>query len=70
MASLDEVETIVKEAILNVAEGKAAGDWPTQQLARQGDLLMVRVAEARLIYQDLEKTLQKEKLLRSQTGNN
>ncbi len=70
MASLDEVETIVKEAILNVAEGKATGDWPTKQLARQGDLLMVRVEEARLIYQELEKTLQKEKLLRSQTGNN
>ena len=70
MSSLDEVETMVKEATLRVAEGKAAGDWPAQQLARQGDLLMVRVEEARLIYRELQRTLQEERALRSSTGAN
>lgn len=70
MSSLDEVETMVKEASLRVAEGKAAGDWPAQQLARQGDLLMVRVEEARLIYRELQRPLQEERALRSSTGAN
>lgn len=64
-ASLKEIENIVAEARRLDAEGKLENDRYRKLLARQGDALLERVAQARGIYADLKRTAEAEQNLRT-----
>jgi len=61
LASLDEIETIIKEARELDAQGKLEADRYRKELARQGDLLMQRVTAARELYADLKNVAETER---------
>lgn len=61
LASLSQIEAIVAEARQLEAEGRLGADRYRQQLARQGDALLERVAAARRLYEDLRQTAQAER---------
>jgi hypothetical protein len=64
LASLAEIEQIVAEAQKLNAEGKLERDRERdrnrKQLARQGDLLLERVTQARKLYEDLKRVANAE----------
>jgi len=64
LASLDEVEAIVREAQKQNDEGKAGADRHVRELALQGPELLRRVEAARRIYADLKDVAAKERPLR------
>jgi len=64
LASLDEIEQIITDARRLDSQGKLEGDRYRKELARQGDLLLQRVALARELYADLERVAEAERGLR------
>ncbi len=68
LKSLKEIEDIVAEAHRLDSEGKLETDRYRKQLARQGDLLLERVARARNQYADLKRIAETERPLRLRTG--
>ena len=60
-ASLAEIEQIIAEARRLDAEGKLESDRYRKQLARQGDLLLQRVAQARELYEELKRVAEAER---------
>jgi len=65
LASLDQVEAIVREAQKQNDEGKAGADRHIRELAIQGPELLRRVEAARRIYADLKDIAAKERPLRA-----
>ena len=65
LASLAQIEQIVAEARRLDAEGKLETDRYRKELARQGDLLLERVALARSLYADLKRIAEAERSIRS-----
>jgi hypothetical protein len=63
--SLAQIERIVAEAKQLAAEGKLEQDRNRQELARQGDLLLERVAAARKLYDELKRVAETERGLRA-----
>ncbi len=61
LASLTEIEKIISEARGLDAQGRLEGDRYRKELARQGDLLLKRVASARELYADLKRTAEAER---------
>lgn len=68
LASLDEVETIVREARKLNDEGKAGEDRYLTELASQGPELLDRIEAARRIYADLKEVAAKERPLRAKAN--
>ena len=66
--SLAEIDQLVAEARRDDAAGKLEQDRCRKQLARQGDLLLERVALARKLYQDLQRVAEAERPLRGVSG--
>ena len=66
LASLAQIEQIVAEARRLDAEGKLETDRYRKELARQGDLLLERVALARSLYADLKRVAEAERSIRSE----
>jgi hypothetical protein len=64
-ANLAEVEQIVADARRDDAQGKLENNRYRKQLALQGDLLLQRVAQARLLYADLERVANAERTPRA-----
>ncbi len=64
LASLDEVEALVKDRIDKNERGEAEFNLAYKQLALQGPELMKRVAAARQIYEDLRKVADQERPMR------
>ncbi len=62
--SLDQIEQIVAEAQRLDSSGQLAGDRTRQLLARQGPALLERVALARRLYEELERTAERERPVR------
>jgi hypothetical protein len=60
LASLDEVEQIVADAMAQVAAGSAGGDRAVEELADQAAPLLERVAAARALYADLKRVAAEE----------
>jgi hypothetical protein len=65
--SLEQIEQIVAEARRLDAEGKLENDRYRKQLAIQGDLLLQRVTQARLLYEELKRTAEAERNTRGLT---
>jgi len=61
LASLAEIEKIIDDARRLDADGKLESDRYRKQLALQGDALLERVAQARKLYADLERTAEAER---------
>lgn len=65
LASLEEIEKIVADARKLRAEGKLGGnlgdDRYLKQLAQQGDPLLQRVAQARVMYDELKHVAESER---------
>lgn len=64
-ASLNQIDQIVADARRLDAEGKLGNDRYRKQLAVQGDLLLQRVAQARGVYEELKRSAEAERKLRS-----
>jgi hypothetical protein len=69
MQNLDEVKQLISDA-RDIAQGRRSGQEMQDmqmlaklQLAAQGDALLERVQAARALYEDLRKTLAREKAL-------
>ena len=62
--SLSEVEKIVADAVARNEQGEVEDNRTIKQLALQGPQLLERVEAAKQLYDDLEKTWQKEQALR------
>lgn len=62
--SLEQIEQIVAETRRLDAEGRLGNDRYRKQLALQGDLLLQRVAQARLLYEELKRTAEAERGMR------
>jgi hypothetical protein len=65
LASLGQIEEIVAEARRLDSEGKLENDRYRKQLAKQGDALLERVAQARKLYDQLKQVAKAEKEPRS-----
>ena len=61
---LVEIEKIISEARNLDAQGKLEADRNRKELARQGDLLLQRVASARELYAGLKRVAEAERGLR------
>ena len=68
-ASLAEIEQIVAAARRDNADGKLENDRYRKQLALQGDLLLERVAQARKLYDDLQRVAETERSVRQAAGH-
>jgi hypothetical protein len=68
-ANLAEIEQIVTDARQADSQGKLENDRYRKQLARQGDLLLQRVALARKLYQNLQQIAEAERALRGSSGH-
>jgi hypothetical protein len=61
LASLDEIEAVVKERTEKAARGESETSPGDKQLAQQGPELLKRVAAARQIYEDLRAVADQER---------
>jgi hypothetical protein len=68
LASLDEIEALVKERTERTARGESETSQGDRQLAQQGPELMKRVAAAREIYENLKRVADAERPLRAAAG--
>ena len=65
LASLEDVDAMVKDHIETIAQGGGNTNLTDRQLAVQGPELMKRVAAARQIYEDLRKIAEHERPIRA-----
>jgi hypothetical protein len=68
LASLDDVDGMVKEHMEMVARGGDDTNLTDRQIALEGPELMTRVAAARKIYEDLKKIAEQERPMRAAAG--